>query len=213
MQSSLELEEIKLEHHLKQKEAAWLESIPSENPLITKRFASGCCWTVYIEYGDCNITVAFMRQNVFLVECDLWVLDIHDERSSIDFYWNVVIIFAMRERQGKVLSSGCERCNTLVSNSPTCGHLQRAGSERCIGLQSKAMREILFDVSKREWLMLQSGGARLISWYSVSQRPFGNQSIERDHLIWIGFVFDFVEFISFTFGDKEMISVIKAVSR
>ncbi|GJT18234.1 retrovirus-related pol polyprotein from transposon TNT 1-94 [Tanacetum coccineum] len=40
-----------------------------------------------------------------------------------------------------------------------------------------------------------------------------NQSIERDHLIGIGFVLDFVEFISFTFGDKEMISVIESVSR
>ncbi|GJR57999.1 hypothetical protein Tco_1500161 [Tanacetum coccineum] len=41
----------------------------------------------------------------------------------------------------------------------------------------------------------------------------GNQSIECDHLNGIGFVLDFVEFISFTFGDKEMISVIEAVSR
>ncbi|GJZ43676.1 hypothetical protein Tco_0590931, partial [Tanacetum coccineum] len=39
-----------------------------------------------------------------------------------------------------------------------------------------------------------------------------NQSIERDRLIGIGFVLDFVEFISFTFGDKEMILVIEAVS-
>ncbi|GJT03260.1 hypothetical protein Tco_0824429 [Tanacetum coccineum] len=39
-----------------------------------------------------------------------------------------------------------------------------------------------------------------------------NQSIERDRLIEIGFVLDFVEFISFTFGDKEMISMIEAVS-
>ncbi|GJQ96873.1 hypothetical protein Tco_0008012 [Tanacetum coccineum] len=38
-----------------------------------------------------------------------------------------------------------------------------------------------------------------------------NQSIERDHLIGIGFVLDFVEFISFTFGDKEMILVIEAI--
>ncbi|GJW13546.1 retrovirus-related pol polyprotein from transposon TNT 1-94 [Tanacetum coccineum] len=38
-----------------------------------------------------------------------------------------------------------------------------------------------------------------------------NQSIERDRLIGIGFVLDFVEFISFTFGDKEMISVIEAL--
>ncbi|GJQ95534.1 hypothetical protein Tco_0006673 [Tanacetum coccineum] len=39
-----------------------------------------------------------------------------------------------------------------------------------------------------------------------------NQSIERDRLIGIGFVLNFVKFISFTFGDKEMISVIEAVS-
>ncbi|GJU33871.1 reverse transcriptase domain-containing protein [Tanacetum coccineum] len=41
---------------------------------------------------------------------------------------------------------------------------------------------------------------------------FDNQSIERDRLIGIGFVLDFVEFISFTFGDKEMISVIEAAA-
>ncbi|GKC46569.1 hypothetical protein Tco_1064291, partial [Tanacetum coccineum] len=40
-----------------------------------------------------------------------------------------------------------------------------------------------------------------------------NQPIERDRLVEIGFVLDFVEFISFTFGDKEMILVIEAVSR
>ncbi|GJY50118.1 hypothetical protein Tco_0440074, partial [Tanacetum coccineum] len=40
-----------------------------------------------------------------------------------------------------------------------------------------------------------------------------NQSIERDRLIGIGFVLNFVKFISFTFGDKEMISAIEAVSR
>ncbi|GJQ97833.1 hypothetical protein Tco_0008972 [Tanacetum coccineum] len=42
---------------------------------------------------------------------------------------------------------------------------------------------------------------------------FDNQSIERDRLIGIGFVLDFVEFISFTFSDKEIILVIEAVSR
>ncbi|GJS60839.1 hypothetical protein Tco_0655623 [Tanacetum coccineum] len=38
-----------------------------------------------------------------------------------------------------------------------------------------------------------------------------NQSIERDRLIGIGFVLDIVEFISFTFGDKEMISDIEII--
>ncbi|GJX48744.1 hypothetical protein Tco_0273934 [Tanacetum coccineum] len=40
-----------------------------------------------------------------------------------------------------------------------------------------------------------------------------NQSIERDRLIGIEFALNFVKFISFTFGDKEMISVIKAIIR
>ncbi|GJU93851.1 hypothetical protein Tco_1318607 [Tanacetum coccineum] len=42
---------------------------------------------------------------------------------------------------------------------------------------------------------------------------FDNQSIERDRLIGIGFVLDFMEFISFAFSDKEMILVIEVVSR
>ncbi|GJU76368.1 hypothetical protein Tco_1273438 [Tanacetum coccineum] len=37
---------------------------------------------------------------------------------------------------------------------------------------------------------------------------FDNQSIKRDRLIRIGFVLDFMKFISFTFGDEEMILVI-----
>ncbi|GJW52778.1 ribonuclease H-like domain-containing protein, partial [Tanacetum coccineum] len=41
---------------------------------------------------------------------------------------------------------------------------------------------------------------------------FGNQSIERDRLIGIGFVLDFVELTSFTFGDKEMILWFKRFS-
>ncbi|GJV63508.1 hypothetical protein Tco_1474336 [Tanacetum coccineum] len=61
------------------------------------------------------------------------------------------------------------------------------------------------------------------SWDEISERRgycdnydlsrFDNQSIERDRLIGIGFVLDFVEFISFTFSDKEMILVTEAVSR
>ncbi|GJV77554.1 putative ribonuclease H-like domain-containing protein [Tanacetum coccineum] len=51
-------------------------------------------------------------------------------------------------------------------------------------------------------------------WLLKNPRPpwvFDNQSIERDRLIGIGFVLGFVEFISFTFSDKETILVIEAV--
>ncbi|GJT58392.1 putative ribonuclease H-like domain-containing protein [Tanacetum coccineum] len=42
---------------------------------------------------------------------------------------------------------------------------------------------------------------------------FDNQSIEHDRLIRIRLLLDFVEFISFTFSDNEMILMIEAVSR
>ncbi|GJS33115.1 hypothetical protein Tco_0531497 [Tanacetum coccineum] len=48
-------------------------------------------------------------------------------------------------------------------------------------------------------------------WEDYLKDKLDNQSIERDRLNGIGFVLDFVEFISFTFGDKEMISVIEAL--
>ncbi|GKA16935.1 hypothetical protein Tco_0696772 [Tanacetum coccineum] len=49
-------------------------------------------------------------------------------------------------------------------------------------------------------------------WEDYLKDKFGNQSIEHDRLIGIGFVLDFVEFISFTFGDKEMILWFKRFS-
>ncbi|GJU38658.1 hypothetical protein Tco_1191615 [Tanacetum coccineum] len=48
-------------------------------------------------------------------------------------------------------------------------------------------------------------------WEDYLKDKFDNQSIERNRLIGIGFVLDFVEFISFTFSDKEMILVIEAL--
>ncbi|GJS59284.1 hypothetical protein Tco_0654068 [Tanacetum coccineum] len=48
---------------------------------------------------------------------------------------------------------------------------------------------------------------------TVIMHELDNQSTERDRLIGIGFVLNFVKIISFTFGDKEMISVIEAIIR
>ncbi|GJY07217.1 hypothetical protein Tco_0374271 [Tanacetum coccineum] len=49
-------------------------------------------------------------------------------------------------------------------------------------------------------------------WEDYLKDKLDNQSNERDRLNGIGFVLDFVEFISFTFGDKEMILVIEALA-
>ncbi|GJW93415.1 hypothetical protein Tco_0173087 [Tanacetum coccineum] len=70
-------------------------------------------------------------------------------------------------------------------------------------LQARDERNL--EGKKQKWKSFQSGNS---SGYAI----FDNKSIERDRLIGNGFVLDFVEFISFTFGDKEMISVIEAVS-
>ncbi|GJW54956.1 ribonuclease H-like domain-containing protein [Tanacetum coccineum] len=70
----------------------------------------------------------------------------------------------------------------------------------------------------KEFDMTDLGALNYFLGISVTRDSTGyvrlhNQSIERDRLIGIGFVLDFVEFISFTFGDKEMILVIEAVLR
>ncbi|GJQ90490.1 putative reverse transcriptase domain-containing protein [Tanacetum coccineum] len=71
-------------------------------------------------------------------------------------------------------------------------------------------REMSF--SLRWGLSFEYGCASFEAWYGKEYVRLDNQFIERDRLIGIGFVLDFAEFISFTFGDKEMISVIEAVS-
>ncbi|GJS43726.1 putative reverse transcriptase domain-containing protein [Tanacetum coccineum] len=65
--------------------------------------------------------------------------------------------------------------------------------------------------NRRKPLEFKVGDCVICDNHDLSR--FDNQSIERDRLIGIGFVLDFVEFISFTFSDKEMILVIEAVSR
>ncbi|GJX84970.1 hypothetical protein Tco_0335744 [Tanacetum coccineum] len=61
----------------------------------------------------------------------------------------------------------------------------------------------------------QQDGSSISGYAADAERALvdklDNQSIERDRLIGIGFVLNFVKFISFTFGDKEMISVIEAI--
>ncbi|GJT74752.1 hypothetical protein Tco_1041477 [Tanacetum coccineum] len=61
------------------------------------------------------------------------------------------------------------------------------------------------------WRLYDTCGVQTI--YIISYVRFDNQSIERNRLIEIGFVLDFMEFISFTFSDKEMILMIEVVSR
>ncbi|GJW95116.1 hypothetical protein Tco_0174788 [Tanacetum coccineum] len=60
------------------------------------------------------------------------------------------------------------------------------------------------EIMDREIKSLKRSRISLVKVYWIIN-PF-----ERDRLIGIGFVLDFVEFISFTLGDKEMISVIEA---
>ncbi|GJV05153.1 hypothetical protein Tco_1338722 [Tanacetum coccineum] len=65
--------------------------------------------------------------------------------------------------------------------------------------------------SKRGLELTWERGDTVTTMTGAGYVRFDNQSIERDRLIGIGFVLNFVKFISFTFGDKEMISVIEAI--
>ncbi|GKC73545.1 hypothetical protein Tco_1119428, partial [Tanacetum coccineum] len=86
-----------------------------------------------------------------------------------------------------------------------------------IGVSSQVPKQVMFGddayVLDVDDFDSESGseGDRLCDNRGLSR--LDNQSIEHDRLIGIGIVLDFVEFISFTFGDKEMILVIEKVSR
>ncbi|GJR40988.1 hypothetical protein Tco_1216672 [Tanacetum coccineum] len=91
---------------------------------------------------------------------------------------------------------------------------------RGVGRRSEAKNEFEIDVRRSDLVLMprvvKSRDEIFSRWGYCDNHDLSrldNQSIERDRLIGIGFVLDFVEFISFTFGDKEMISVIEAVSR
>nr|GEZ98708.1 putative reverse transcriptase domain-containing protein [Tanacetum cinerariifolium] len=60
-----------------------------------------------------------------------------------------------------------------------------------------------FNIKSRDDIFLRRG---YCNNHDLSR--FDNESIERDRLIGIGFVLDLVKFISFTFGDREMIFMI-----
>ncbi|GJU63728.1 hypothetical protein Tco_1245563 [Tanacetum coccineum] len=83
---------------------------------------------------------------------------------------------------------------------------------RGVGRRSEAKNEFEIDVRRSGLVLMprvvKSRDEIFSRWGYCDNRGLSrldNQSIERDRLIGIGFVLDFVEFISFTFGDKEMI--------
>ncbi|GJW27767.1 putative reverse transcriptase domain-containing protein, partial [Tanacetum coccineum] len=78
-------------------------------------------------------------------------------------------------------------------------------------LKAARDRQKSYADNRRKPLEFKVGDRVMCDNHDLSR--FDNQSIECDCLIGIGFVLDFVEFILFTFSDKEMILVIEAVSR
>ncbi|GJT83584.1 reverse transcriptase domain-containing protein [Tanacetum coccineum] len=96
------------------------------------------------------------------------------------------------ELMDKKIRTFAERVRQMPTTLTTRGALERVRSLLVMSAEHK-------DISRGSVQCDNRGLSRL-----------DNQSIERDRLIGIGFVLDFVEFISFTFGDKEMILVIEA---
>ncbi|GJU17750.1 hypothetical protein Tco_1145716 [Tanacetum coccineum] len=90
----------------------------------------------------------------------------------------------------------------------------KAARDRQKSYVDNRRKPLEFEVGDRVMLKVSPWKGVIRFGKKVKLAPrFGNQSIERNRLIGIGFVLDFVEFISFTFSDKEMILVIEAVSR
>ncbi|GJR33984.1 hypothetical protein Tco_1209668 [Tanacetum coccineum] len=88
--------------------------------------------------------------------------------------------------------------NVVFGDNSSC-ITEGYGSINCRGTIFNANKEIVLIAPRRNDVYV------LDMYDNRGLSRLHNQSIERDRLIGIGFVLDFVEFISFTFGDKEMI--------
>ncbi|GJV42851.1 hypothetical protein Tco_1427387 [Tanacetum coccineum] len=77
----------------------------------------------------------------------------------------------------------------------------------------KSLKEQKMYVKFSNNMEVEQRGSILSGRNKIGYVRLDNQSIERNCFIGIRFVLNFVKFISFTFGDKEMISVIEAIIR
>ncbi|GJZ72581.1 hypothetical protein Tco_0636727 [Tanacetum coccineum] len=108
-----------------------------------------------------------------------------------------------------------ERCSTFGKKDKL--ESSYVGPFEILGWIGPIVRQFLFDELRVLMPQVVKSRDEIFSRWGYCDNHdlsrLDNQSIERDRLIGIGFVLNFVKFISFTFGDKEMISVIEAVSR
>ncbi|GKD81905.1 retrovirus-related pol polyprotein from transposon TNT 1-94 [Tanacetum coccineum] len=84
-------------------------------------------------------------------------------------------------------------CLATIDDNPTLWH-KRLGHANMRLIQSLASKELVRNLPKLKF-----------DQHFCCDNRNDYLSMEHDRLIGIGFVLDFVEFISFTFGDKEMI--------
>ncbi|GJS55426.1 ribonuclease H-like domain-containing protein [Tanacetum coccineum] len=145
-----------------------------------------------------------------------------DDLEEMDLKWQVAML-TMRvkrfiKKTGRKMDLndkeivGFDRTKVECYNCHRRGHFARecrAPRNQWNRNRDAPIRNAPVDTSTTNALVVQDG----IGCDNHDLSRFDNQSIERDRLIGIGFMLDFVEFISFTFSDKKMILVIEAVSR
>ncbi|GKE86099.1 hypothetical protein Tco_1559841, partial [Tanacetum coccineum] len=137
-----------------------------------------------------------------LVNEDLQQIHLYDMKE-IDLRWQMAML-TMRARR---------ECRALRNQD----NKNKESSRRSVPVEISTSTALVScdGLGGYDWSDQAEEGLIMHSWLSHLQiltHRLHNHSIERNRLIRIGFVLDFMEFISFTFGDKEMILVIEAVS-
>ncbi|GJV12648.1 hypothetical protein Tco_1354189 [Tanacetum coccineum] len=143
--------------------------------------------------------------------------------------WEASVLLGRKKGNEPILH--CRRMQTIsvVYYDARSKDLEAAGNrekviasvfdfEAIVHMERKENVDVWLPGSKKEGVLMprvvKSRDEIFSRWGYCDNRGLSrldNQSIERDRLIGIGFVLYFVEFISFTFGDKEMILVIEAL--
>ncbi|GKD68770.1 hypothetical protein Tco_1322860 [Tanacetum coccineum] len=114
--------------------------------------------------------------------------------------------------------SDSDHASCLDTRKSTSGGIQFLGGDKLVSWSSKKQDCTSMSSAKAKYVSLSACCVK-VQWLRTQLTDYGfycdnrGSSRLRDRLNGIGFVLNFVKFISFTFGDKEMILVIEAVSR
>ncbi|GKC13123.1 hypothetical protein Tco_1009905, partial [Tanacetum coccineum] len=188
-------------------------SIEPSGSFLSHRFAA-----LVIDIGKLEALSNFQLHQLvpslflfLLLQTDLWYQKVNrilvNSNSQDCLSWKASLMI-------RALVQALRKLEEIFGRTP--GHAllkQRISNQiRCIGVEKRIRHIQQFRNLRRRLLNDPDAVAYGLRHRLHGYVRFGNQSIEHDRLSEIEFVLDFMEFISFTFDDKEMILWFKRFS-